>query len=609
MDGRTGKRKAQKVTPRAGYPSFPGRLRWHLLAFLLLITATLLLYAGSLNLGFFHLDDPSYVTKNPWIRGLTGSNLIQVLTKPYFANYSPLHILSYLVDHAVAGMNPWAFHLSSILWAGVVAGFVYLLAVGMTGKRAIGLAAGILFVAHPVHVEAVVWISSRKDLVATAFALPSMLMYLQHRKAGRYKWHWYAAALACFCLAVAGKLSVVVLPAILLASDYLIERRRGLRPVLEKIPFGLIVLVFGLVVMGVQPPTRQPIGIQKLGYVMTQSAWLLTGFGDYVIYRVTPEAIGGVRLLHLLLLAAALAVPLMLHRRIPGLVLVLYYWMILSLIPSQILSFIHPVTDRYLYFPSVGLVVLVAWAIFMTGRRLGPKGIPVAICLVAALAALWSYRTLAYLGEWSDPRSVWFGAAAKSEDTNVYQFLGTHYQTAADSLAQSLAAGGSQRREAYALARAEWESDPRLEKLMAEWDSEEFGGPATLLYQRALRDRAWDEFGRAIAVKGKRVRPNLFFRRAKLQFDLGNLDAAAEEFRRAYEESRQHTFVEVRREMAVRCHHALGIIEWQRGNHAEALRMLTIARDEQLRAGMTWIPNLDGYIRRLESEAGSNGSE
>jgi tetratricopeptide (TPR) repeat protein len=308
------------------------------------------------------------------------------------------------------------------------------------------------------------------------------------------------------------------------------------------------------------------------------------------------------------MIAVLLVLPLLLRRRVPGLALVLFYWMVLSLIPSQVLSFIHPVTDRYLYFPSVGLAILIAWVALAAGRRLGTKGTALAGVLLALLAVAWSSKTLAYLEEWSDPRSVWFGAAAKSQDTNVYQYLGTHYQTAADSLAHQLTAGGGSRQEAYSLARAEWEDEPRLQNLLDEWSGGDFTGPATLAYQRALRERAWHEFGRAVAAKGRRVRPNLFFRRAKLQFDLGNLEAAAEEFRRAYEESRKHTFIDVRQEMAVRCHHALGIIELQRGNRAEALRMFTIARDEQLRAGKTWIPNLDGYLRRLETEAGPAGS-
>ena len=78
-----------------------------------------------------------------------------------------------MLDHAIAGLNAHAFHLSSNLWAGVVAGFVYLVALALTQHRRTAIAAAALFVVHPVHVEAIAWISSRKDLVAAAFVLPA----------------------------------------------------------------------------------------------------------------------------------------------------------------------------------------------------------------------------------------------------------------------------------------------------------------------------------------------------------------------------------------------------------------------------------------------------
>lgn len=115
-------------TPRPG-PRICWRLRgpWyvHTFVFVALVGATCLLYQGDLNLGFFHLDDPTYVEENSWIKGVNAANVKHVLTQPYFANYSPVHLLTYMLDYQLAGANPRAFHLSSNIWAGLVAGFVY----------------------------------------------------------------------------------------------------------------------------------------------------------------------------------------------------------------------------------------------------------------------------------------------------------------------------------------------------------------------------------------------------------------------------------------------------------------------------------------------------
>src|SRR5947207_6007703 len=158
---------------------------------LLCILATAVLYAGDLRLGFFRIDDLQYVVDNASIQGVTWEHIRQILSNSYYLNYSPLHLFSYMLDHAIAGLNAYAFHLSSNLWAGIVAGFVFLVALALTSRRSVALAAGALFVFHPAHVEAVAWISSRKDLVAAAFALPSLLAYLCYRQGGPTAARWY----------------------------------------------------------------------------------------------------------------------------------------------------------------------------------------------------------------------------------------------------------------------------------------------------------------------------------------------------------------------------------------------------------------------------------
>ena len=185
--------------------------------------ATAVLYAGDLRLGFFRIDDQQYVVSNPWIQGLTWKHLAQILSSPYYLNYSPLHLLSYALDYAVGGLNAYVFHLSSNLWAGVVAGFVYLVALALTQQRITAVVAALLFVVHPAHVEAVAWISNRKDLVAAAFVLPCVLAYLKYRQRGAVG--WYIVSLLLFLFALLGKLSVAAFPAVLVVLDLVLEKR------------------------------------------------------------------------------------------------------------------------------------------------------------------------------------------------------------------------------------------------------------------------------------------------------------------------------------------------------------------------------------------------
>ena len=279
-----------------------------------LTIASALLYIGILRVDFLGLDDPQYVVNNPWIRSFSLQNLQHIFTTPYFANYSPFHLLSYMLDYAFAGASPFVFHLSSNIWGGIVAGFVFLVALALTGNRIVSVAASLLFIVHPAHVEAIAWVASRKDLVAAAFALPSFLAYLRYRQGGANARWWYICSLALFLFAVAGKLSVVTFPAVFVAHDLFVEKRPLARSLLDKVPFVVASAVFALIVTSAQPPTgHRPMPYDMLA-AFAQSGWLLTGFGTYVMYRIPPNPNAGalLQIAGAAMLLAMFAAPLLL---------------------------------------------------------------------------------------------------------------------------------------------------------------------------------------------------------------------------------------------------------------------------------------------------------
>jgi hypothetical protein len=586
---------------RIAEPLLPGTWHTNAATFVALTIASALLYIGILRVDFLGLDDPQYVINNPWIRSFSLQNLQHIFTTPYFANYSPFHLLPYMLDYAFAGASPFVFHLSSNIWAGLVAGFVFLVALALTGNRIVSVAASFLFIVHPAHVEAIAWVASRKDLVAAAFALPSFLTYLRYRQGGANARWWYISSLALFLVAVAGKLSVTTFPAVFVAHDLFVERRPLARSLLDKVPFVAAAAVFAVIVASAQPPT----GHRPLPYAMlaafAQSGWLLTGFGTYVIYRVPPNPSPGplLQIAGAAMLLAIFATPLLLRRRWP-VVTVLIYWILFAFIPSQGLAFEHPVTDRYLFFPSVAAVILIAWALIRTSERFGRRGLFAAIGLLAIISIAWARTTLAYLGEWRDPRSVWYGATQKSSDSDTYYNLGSYYQDMAGRLGTAQRGAPLPKGEAETLAAAVWAGDPRLPQLLSEWQQEQQGGPIEQEFKHHLRRLAWDAYERRIRNKGILSLPNVYFRRGLLLSDDGDKQGARKEFLAAADDAAKFPFPEWRNEMLVRSHNALGVLAWQEANFSEAMRWLKLADEEQTRAGQNWVPELAGNIKRLE---------
>lgn len=209
------KRRADSPAPRAAAERVPPQIRtggWAALV----VLAGVMLFVPSLEYDFV-FDDFSLVQNNETVQSLgqAARAMVQGVA------YRPLRTLSYALDHAVGGMDPFVFHLSNLVW------FALLLAVAWRVLRAAGLGDGAalaalaLFAAHPVHVDAVAYISGRRDLLSALFILLAFWAYLQFRRTRR-AW-WWAAVLAGFLLAFLAKELGIVVPALIFLYEWVEE--------------------------------------------------------------------------------------------------------------------------------------------------------------------------------------------------------------------------------------------------------------------------------------------------------------------------------------------------------------------------------------------------
>ncbi|HEV3098796.1 MAG TPA: hypothetical protein VGY75_03685 [Candidatus Udaeobacter sp.] len=577
----------------------PGSWRLNYGIVLLCIVATAVLYAGDLHLGFFRVDDQQYVVSNPWIQGITWKHLTQIFVNPYYLNYSPLHLLSYALDYAVGGLNEYAFHLSSNLWAGVVAGFVYLIALALTQERRTAMVAVLLFVVHPAHVEAVAWISSRKDLVAAAFVLPCVLAYLKYRQRGEIG--WYLASLLLFLFALLGKLSVAAFPAVLVVLDLVLEKRSLSRSIIDKVPFlGLAALV-AVAVQNAQPSTGLQSDLAMHAKAIVQSLWLLTGLGSYVIYRV-PPAPGGTlsQLIGLGVLLGLFVLPLFLRKRYP-VATVSIYWILFTYLPTQVLPFSYPVTDRYLLLPSVGAVILIAWLLIKATDHLHKWKVAASATLVTAVSFIWLTKTVDYLSEWRDPRSVWFAATRKSGDVHLYYELGWEYREKAASFGMQRRNAPLPPEEAKNYASVVWKDDPRLPKLLAELAENQHSGPVEKAFKEYLLANASENFDEAVTRKGAHIMPDLFLSRGVYFLDKGDMQSAKKEFLAGLDEASGLPYSEGQQESLIACHYNLAVAEQGLGHSKEALSWIRLAEEEQDKLGRTVLPEITPGRQKLES--------
>lgn len=202
---------------------------------LALLLLTLGVYANNLPNVFVNDDYPAIV-ENPAARDL--SQTVRIFTtaswwKPRAdaAHYRPLTTFTFALNGSLTGHEPGAYHLVNNLLHGVAAIVLHEVLLRSGAGPAAALLTSVLFVVHPLHVEAVSWVNGRADVLAGLFVLLALLAHLRGRQEGSSRWR--VVAVVSFLAAGLAKETGYVTPFVLLAWDLLLggdgpwQRRLG----------------------------------------------------------------------------------------------------------------------------------------------------------------------------------------------------------------------------------------------------------------------------------------------------------------------------------------------------------------------------------------------
>ena len=107
----------------------------------------------------------------------------------------------------------------------------------------------LLWAVHPLQVESVAWISERKNVLSAVFFFAAFLGWLRWH--GRWNAGRYAALLLLYALALLSKMNTVVLPALCLAHEALLQHRLRRAEWLATLPlWGLGAAIVGINLAG-----------------------------------------------------------------------------------------------------------------------------------------------------------------------------------------------------------------------------------------------------------------------------------------------------------------------------------------------------------------------
>ncbi len=395
----------------------------------LVAAASAAVFAPALTGGFLQWDDaPTLVDNNLW-RGLSPSHLRWMFTTFHMGPWQPLSWLSYALDGAVWGMNPFGFHLTNLLLHAATAGvccvlFQELLRAGAPrsaeGDRDWAAAFGALvFAIHPLRVESVSWITERRDVLSGVLYALALLLYMRRARGHGGLLPVFASFVAA-CLA---KGSAVTLPVALLIVDAWPLRRRALK---EKLPFLLVALVVGLVGIagqdryGVLKTTAQvgygerlALSLYGLWFDASRTLWPSTLAPYYPVPTGfalgTPQALAAGAFV-----LAAVAASWALRRRAPAVPAALAFCAAAAFPALGAVRFGAQLTsDHFFYLSGLGWGAL-ASAAFLSAPRGRVRALAAAAVVLALAATSWSLSFL-----WRSDLALWTRGVAAFPDAYV----------------------------------------------------------------------------------------------------------------------------------------------------------------------------------------------
>jgi protein O-mannosyl-transferase len=424
---------------------------------ILLAAFTLIVYRQAGRFEFLWFDDGLYVTDNPHVKsGLNRSSVAWSFSfedkeKTY---WHPLTWLSHMLDLEMYGLHAGPHHLTNVALHLINSLLLFFGLSGLTGSLWRSFFVAGLFAVHPINVESVAWVASRKNLLSTTFWILTTYAYVGYaKKPGMAR--YFALALT-FLLGLLAKPMLVTLPCTLLLLDFwplrrlrfacvdpsragmltcgpsfsAVHRRQEL--VMEKIPLLVLsILVSWLAADSMKdsgaviPFDAVPLALRVENALVSYTTYIANIFWPVhlSVFYPYPEAVSfwSTGFAVVVVIGVGTCACRMLSKR--PYFIVGWLWFLGTLVPvSGVIQVgLWPaLADRWLYIPSIGLFVVIIWGghDFLLRRRgatARAAGVAAMMVMLFSLTAV-SYRQAAV---WENGVSLFEHALRQTQNNYV----------------------------------------------------------------------------------------------------------------------------------------------------------------------------------------------
>ncbi len=334
-----------------------------------LILTAFSVYAQTGRFDFTNYDDPLYVSDNIHVQaGLTWESIRWAFTAVVASNWSPVTLLSHILDCQFFGMNSGMHHLVNFLLHGFASMLLFASLQRASHARWPSAFVAFVFALHPLHVESVAWIAERKDVLSAFFWFLTLYAYVRY--AERPSFFRYLLVGILFCFGLLAKPMLVTLPATLLLFDvWPLRRTQFPKIVWEKLPLIALSAAASAVTFLAQRETGAvqsfPFAVRIENALISYIAYIAEFFWPVSLavlypYPQSPSAWQAAAAFAAIL---GVSVAAILSWRTRPYIATGWFWYLGTLVPviGLVQVGLQARADRYMYIPMIGLTIILGW--------------------------------------------------------------------------------------------------------------------------------------------------------------------------------------------------------------------------------------------------------
>ncbi|MBN1869206.1 MAG: tetratricopeptide repeat protein [Candidatus Omnitrophica bacterium] len=422
----------------AGPTGIPSRRRNIILCAALIALLGFAVYGNSIN-GEFIWDDTHLVKDNLYLRGW--SNLPKFFSESMGAGadaatiysfYRPLQLITYAIDYSFWKLDVRGYHLANIFYHVLAALMVFWLITALYKDWRLSLFAGLFFVAHPIHTEAVSYISGRADSLALIFMLLSFLLYIKILE--RESTVYYCLMTLSYLAAILSKELSLILPFLLLLYHYTFKQKIRFKAMLPILVLNVSYIIARLTVLRflASHVVHKTTFAQRLaGLFIAMAGYvriLVLPFNLHMEYgnsffRLTDPKVGlGI------IVVVALFILIFKTRKTRNIAFFSLGWFLIGLFPvSNLIPINAYMAEHWLYVPSIGIFLLLARGLALLYQEKKLKAL--SVTAVVLFLGFYSYLTVNQNSYWKAPIPFYLRTLKyANKSSRVYYNLANQYR-------------------------------------------------------------------------------------------------------------------------------------------------------------------------------------